>query len=411
MRIYLYIIVTVLAAAIQACTPLERDLSRAQVVGWDKRAKSRGQDSGKEKGKTRTYQIWTALVEYPESYDWRLNAEWRSVESKIHLLCDGEEQLCFSAGPKGMGDAENNIIMDGHIYCFKADDRQTLISKDSLLLLRYPSREFIKGFIIKDGEIWTLGAHRGKDGFTLRKGGREVLSRDEGNISGGMGEAKSGISGALYMDRGRLCFCYNVWKKDRRVWYLVQDGVEDELNSDSEIREVCIDNGKLHRIETGGAIYSERVIVEDEQWIPPRAKQEGNAFDLGFVRGAESIAISAKNLNRSTSRITHSLWYKGERKCCFEGVEAILFNGEDCVGISNGRMGNLKIKTGSKEMDFGSCYLASERCVAFDPESKGVYVAATSEGGGAFVARNEKIISTFKVNGYVSSIEVRETYK
>lgn len=410
MRNLLYTAISI-TLALQACLPLERELSRGQVVGWDKRAKSEVREPGKPKDKTKTYQIWTALVEYPEGYDWRLNAEWRSVESKIHLLCNGEERLCFSSGPKGTGDAENNIIMDGHIYCFKANDRQTIISKDSLKLISYPSREFIKGFLIKDGEIWTLGAHRGQDGFALRKGGKEVLSRDEGNISGGLGEAKSGLSGALYEDRGRVCFCYNVWKKDKRIWYTVQDGVESELSSDFEIMDACMNDAKLHRIEAGGAIYGERLIVEGEQWIPPRAKQEGNAFDLGFVRGGRDIAISAKNLNRRTSKITLSLWYKGERKCCFEEVETILFNGESCVGISNSGKGNLKIKTEGKEMDFGNCYLASERCVAFDPRSGGVYVAATSEGGGAFVARNEEIISTFKVNGYVSSIEVREIYK
>jgi len=159
MRIYLYIIVTVLAAAIQACTPLERDLSRAQVVGWDKRAKSRGQDSGKEKGKTRTYQIWTALVEYPESYDWRLNAEWRSVESKIHLLCDGEEQLCFSAGPKGMGDAENNIIRTEGDKCVVIDGLKNyiVVDRDDVLLI-YPKakEQNIKEIVNEVKNKWGL---------------------------------------------------------------------------------------------------------------------------------------------------------------------------------------------------------------------------------------------------------------
>ena len=139
-------------------------------------------------------------VDYVRGYDWRSDQARESVKCSLVVYVDGspimkvpvgrEEQVC--------ADADMHRIIGGSLYTDYATDTETVIKKNGQLLFRYDSPERISDMIVKDEDVFTLGENRNGSGFSLRKNGEIVISRENG-----------ALTAPLRMDGDSLCFGFS----------------------------------------------------------------------------------------------------------------------------------------------------------------------------------------------------------
>lgn len=175
--------------------------------GWGQPA----DDGGGGPSARRDTTILVSGVVFKDGYDWRSDTLYKKADGYLVLLRNGEPVLSLKAG-SGNGislDPDMHHLIGGHLYTEYAGTDKTIIGMDGDILFSYYGREMLCGLLVEGKDVYTLGADRGGDGFTLRKNGTEMLSRREGKVLGRMSENPAYPGGALYRDRGHLCFCYS----------------------------------------------------------------------------------------------------------------------------------------------------------------------------------------------------------
>lgn len=155
--------------------------------------------------------LYVTGVVFDEGYDWRSDTLYRRTDGYLALFKNDELVLALEAGPKQRIslDPDMHHLIDGHLYTEYSDDSKTTIGRDGKALFSYYDREILCGLLVEGEDVYTLGASRIGNGFSLRKNGIELMSRREGSIIGRMAENPAYPGGALYKDHQSLCFCYS----------------------------------------------------------------------------------------------------------------------------------------------------------------------------------------------------------
>lgn len=159
-------------------------------------------------------------------------------DEKIVLFKDGEKILEYEVGDdvEVSSQPDMNHLIDGHIYSVFISDSQTIVKKDGKEMFRYNGRETIKGIYPLGENLFTLGQKCGAEGFSYRRNGKAILSRDIGYVLGGMYDVTYKRHGAIYMDNGSLCFCYfsslsgGSSREEKPEWHIVKDGKDHTLS-------------------------------------------------------------------------------------------------------------------------------------------------------------------------------------
>lgn len=176
--------------------------------------------------------VYVTAVRYPPDYDWLLDTAYASVDARLVLFRNGEEIAEYVTGPAECisVDADMHRVVSGHLYTDYSTDIQTVIKCDGSEILRWDGRETIRGFLVYNDEIHTLGVLRDGRGFVYRVNGKDVLRRADGWIVDDPGDG-SFRAGGLYVDNGRVCFAYYVGTEayTKRSWYMVTDGYPEEI--------------------------------------------------------------------------------------------------------------------------------------------------------------------------------------
>lgn len=155
--------------------------------------------------------IFVSGVVFEDGYDWRSDTLFRRTDGYLVLFRNDEPVLVLEAGPKqGISlDPDMHHLLDGHLVTEYSDVDRTTIKMDGKTLFSYYGREMLRGLLVEGEDVYTLGADRSGGGFTLRKNGKEIMSRKQGTVLGRMAENPAYPGGALYRDHQHLCFCYS----------------------------------------------------------------------------------------------------------------------------------------------------------------------------------------------------------
>ena len=172
--------------------------------------------------------VYVSAVIMPADYDWRRDSSYGAVACEIQLFKNGRLQFTAPAG------AQTNIsvspdshhLLGGHLYTERSGPDGTVICRDGVECLSWPERELLKGIIIKQGEIYTLGRRLDGSGFNFRLNGEVVLSRD-GAVFGDFSNPAYGRTGALYENEGKICFCF----RTSTTAFMVKDGVAESIRT------------------------------------------------------------------------------------------------------------------------------------------------------------------------------------
>lgn len=245
--------------------------------------------------------LWLTGVEFPESYDWERDTAYGTVSCRLVLFNGGERVLTLPAGPgtEISPDPDMHRVIGGHLFTDGSTDTETVVREDGAERFRFPGRETVRGMLVRDGHIHTLGERRDGSGFAYRVDGVEVFSRDAGYLlPGGTGAPQQ--DGPLYVDGGKVCFSYAEPGLPPSV-FLVRAGKAEAVETDPDAAEVLdqrLLDGVLYRVEMRTHVYgrpflvsgAESVLLSGEPRLSPRAEKcrllfcDGEALVRGWYR-------------------------------------------------------------------------------------------------------------------------------
>jgi len=192
--------------------------------------------------------LYMTAVEFPDGYDWRRDSSFGEMSGRILLYRDSVRLLEIPAGPGCLvgTDPDLHHLLGGHVYTESCTDDATVIACDGEMLFSYPARELLCGLLVEGKDVYTLGRSRSGRGFSLRRNGEELFSRPDGGVAAQISSNPEYLTGALYRDGEHLYFSY--WEPfgDKKVWYVVADGVETRVDvPDDRTYDIRVKGGEL----------------------------------------------------------------------------------------------------------------------------------------------------------------------
>ena len=127
--------------------------------------------------------VYLTAVRFPDGFAWQEDTCAVDGEVRIDLYRDGELLRSFPAGASVHPDMHR--YAGGHLYMDWSTDAETVVSRDGAELFRFEGREAVRGFLVREDGVHTLGQDRDGDGFTYRVDGRVVYRSETGAILGG----------------------------------------------------------------------------------------------------------------------------------------------------------------------------------------------------------------------------------
>ena len=240
-------------------------------------------------------------VDYAKGYDWRSDQARESVKCSLVVYVDGSPVMKVPASREDeiSADADMHRIIDGNLYTDYATGSETVIKKNGQILFRYDASELISDIIVQDDDIFTLGEDRSGQGFSLRKNGDVLVSREKGSL----------VS-TLRMDGDSLCFgfCEPIRTVTGTVdrYYAVYGRNVTNLSLREDLKkvwDVAVINGKVVSLATLQAV-AQPVIIDGEDIRALDVAEgltmlSGSMFMLDGRIGVEGICRSASGALKS----------------------------------------------------------------------------------------------------------------
>ena len=142
--------------------------------------------------------VYLTAVRFPDGYAWDLDTCAVDGEVRIDLYRDGERVRSLPAGASVHPDMHR--YMGGHLYLDWSTDTETIVSRDGAELFRFEGRESLRGFLVREDGVHTLGQDRDGNGFTYRIDGRILYRSETGAVLGG--PEASGTPGGAFSEAG-----------------------------------------------------------------------------------------------------------------------------------------------------------------------------------------------------------------
>ena len=124
----------------------------------------RSHSSGDD-GLTPGEHVYLTAVRFPDGYAWDLDTCAVEGEVWIDLYRDGEKVRSIPAGASVHPDMHR--YLGGHLYTDWSTDTETFVAREGTELFRFEGREALRGFLVREDGVHTLGQDRDGNGFTL----------------------------------------------------------------------------------------------------------------------------------------------------------------------------------------------------------------------------------------------------
>jgi hypothetical protein len=187
---------------------------------------------------------WTTAVRFPDGYDWELDTCAVGGTVWIDLYCDGTLYKSYPAGASIHPDMHR--YAGGHLYTDYSTETETVVLCDGTEGFRFSGREALRGFVLREDGIHTLGQDRDGDGFTYRIDGREAFRSHTGAVLGD----PSRRSGALTEDGDRLYYCFSQGPVGNKSFHIMREAEQYQvLNTAGVVYDVRFAGGKAYWVQ------------------------------------------------------------------------------------------------------------------------------------------------------------------
>ena len=354
---------------------------------------------------------YVTCLDYQDGYDWRADSEKGSVKCSLVVFSDGAPVMKVPVGDayEVSPDPDMHRIVSGHLVTDYATDEETIVKVDGVESFRYYGRDIIKGVLIRDGNLYTLGQSRSGDGFSLRINGEVVIERDNGYVLGN-----------LYEDGDSICFAFaeRVISAGSEIerYYDVVNGEVVQVGIRNDIRkvwDVLNRGGKRFVLASLTGIRSPVIIVEDKlvaiETVASSSVLSCRLFPMGQECGVEGIYSFMSKYQYS------ALWLGSALYKAFDVSHVIssLSSSDDgvcCLVNPVGALDKGVIFRNGEEFHMPPGYAAMGDVCA-------VMVDGIMHAGLSSVSRKKPVIwkdgaiDTLNVNGFISGLSVEKVLK
>ena len=344
-------------------------------------------------------------VDYRKGYDWRADRMKGSVKCSLVVYSDGVPVMKIPVGDEyeTASDPDMHRMIDGHLFTDYSTDTETVIKRDGELLFRYPGRESICGMAVKGDDVYTLGQNRNGSGFSYRKNGQVLVSREEGVVLGGFGSEDDSLS---------FAFSDKILSADGEVerYYSVRDETVSQVGVRDDIRRVW---DIVH--DGNSIIYLASLVGVSAPVLFAGGKMTALPFPKGAVLVAASLfydksILCAEYVYSSEGELYTSVWMNGVMLNTFgKGMtmtsRCLLDNGLCCAAnpsLSGGK-GSIYRCGDLYEMPEGYSCMGQNVVTMVGGI---LHVGLSSTEGDRPILWKDGQTDTLRINGYISSVGV-----
>lgn len=178
--------------------------------------------------------FYFSAVNFSASYDWQRDSSYGLESFELILYKDMKpvvtipsyNSICVSANP------DSHHIIAGALYTEICISGQTIIARNGEELFNWRGQEVLKGLYVSGAIVYTLGEDKITGHTILRKNGEMVSDIGQATVFGDLSEPSYAPTGALYADRGKICFCY-MSKREGILRYYKNIAGEEQLITDA----------------------------------------------------------------------------------------------------------------------------------------------------------------------------------
>jgi len=366
--------------------------------------------------------VYVTAIDFDKGYDWRRDTTFGLSSGYVKLFKDSTLVLSIPAGPgeEVSLDADKHHFVDGHLYTEYCSMTETVIKRDGRELLRYDGAETLKGILVRDDDIYTLGQGiGGYRGLTLRKNGEILISKEKGTVWGSFSDPFYGESGALYEDLGVMYFSFYTSYKDdsplaQRRFYLVKNQTISEVWFDETVKvlyDMRMVGGVFLRVVGVGENQAPRLCLDDE--LKSFSNINGGSGAEGYgIYSADGIAyVFGRYVDKSILKRTYTRKWSLSGFCgSYDGaVASIRSDGDDTVMLMDCGSGSYSLKTSYDLLKFTKMYgYFTPQCME---HSGGVYYIIDNTGADKRSSPKMRTsVGTYEydVNGILTSVVKQE---
>ncbi len=224
---------------------------RSHGGGYAARQDSSARNTPARKG------VYIAALRFPEWASWR-DGDFRGAEAVLF-----RDSVEIAHCPMGaLPDPDRMRIIDGHLWTDIAGNGETSVYCDGHHRLTIPDEELLKGFLIKNDTILTLGQRPGGRGLCYRVNGQEVFSSGAGTVFGRFERDSSGT---------HFAYGITIRKGDAvTTEYHIMNGADEIAtvtpNKGGAIYDIRVRDGTAYRSERRGGSPSSLCLVIGESY-------------------------------------------------------------------------------------------------------------------------------------------------
>jgi hypothetical protein len=346
--------------------------------------------------------VWLTAVRFPDGFAWDLDTCTVDGEVWIDLYRDGEMVRSQPAGASVHPDMHR--YTGGHLYTDWSTDTETVLSRDGAELFRFEGREAIRGFLVREDGIHTLGQDRDGSGFTYRIDGRTLYRSETGAVLGGP-DAPGAAGGAL-TEFGEDVFYVCCLPSERGKEYHVMRNAEryQSFPTSEWTLDVLFSGGKVSRV-----LSKPRSLVLEVDGKETRLPLNGRevclwsrlaAWEEDVVALVCAQAAGAKRFFLQTAGGKSFTPFSGET------VSDVLSDGERMGWtVTDGRGDLLRVRWSDGGVTEGTGgFLVSGRCALL--RGGRLFLALTGRDGAPNRLQEDGVHTDFPFNGYFTSVTV-----
>ena len=346
--------------------------------------------------------IYLTAVRFPDGYAWDLDTCTVDGEVWIDLYRDGDRVRSLPAGASIHPDMHR--YKGGHLYLDWSTDTETVVSRDGAELFRFEGREAVRGFLVREDGVHTLGQDRDGNGFTYRIDGRIVYRSETGAVLGGTNTP--GAPGGAFTECGDDVFYACCLFSDRGKEYHVMRNAERYLSfpASEGTRDVLVTDGTVSRVRS-----KPRSLVLEVNGKETRLVLSGGESCLwSRLVSWEDDVLALVCAQRSGGKryFLQSAGGKTFTPVAGETVSDVLSDGERMGWtVTDARGDLLRFRWGDGRVTEGTGgFLASGSCALL--RDGRLFLALTGRDGAPNRLQEDGIHTDFPFNGYFTSVTV-----
>ena len=276
---------------------------------------------------------YVVAVDYAKGYDWRSDESHESVRCSLVVYADGTPIMKVPVGRSHQVSADSDMhrIVQGHLYTDYCLDGETIIKRDGKFLFGYSGSERICNLMVIGDDVYTLGEGRQGAGFSLRRNGEVVLSRE-----------KASVVSPLRFDGDSICFgfCEQIRNAEGAIdrYYSAYGNKVTNLSLRDDMQkvwDVCTVNGRSLVLASLKAVSQPVVVSEDD--IVALSVPKGmsvvscSMFMVGERVGVEGVCKTSAGVLKS------AIWLDGNLFVMFDNmnIASVCTDGEGVCCVLN----------------------------------------------------------------------------